>query len=48
MKGQRGVTDGNGKIQGIDSLYVTGSSNFTTGGGVNPTMIPGGLINIFV
>jgi len=35
---KRGVTDGNGKIHGINNLYTTGSSNFTTGGGVNPTM----------
>ena len=35
---KRGVTDGNGKVHGIDNLYTAGSSNFTTGGGVNPTL----------
>jgi choline dehydrogenase-like flavoprotein len=35
---KRGVTDGDGKVHGIDNLYTAGSSNFTTGGGVNPTL----------
>ena len=33
-----GVVDVNSKIFGIDNLYVAGSSVFSTGGGVNPTL----------
>jgi choline dehydrogenase-like flavoprotein len=33
-----GVVDKNCKVHGIQNLYVTGSSCFTTGGAVNPTL----------
>jgi len=33
-----GVVDVNCKVFGIDNLYVAGSSVFSTGGGVNPTL----------
>ncbi|MBL7694144.1 MAG: GMC family oxidoreductase [Ferruginibacter sp.] len=35
---KKGVVDANCKIHGIDNLYVAGSSCFTTGGAVNPTL----------
>lgn len=33
-----GVVDSDLKIHGLDNLYVAGSSVFSTGGGVNPTL----------
>lgn len=33
-----GVVDANCKVHGIDNLYAAGSSCFTTGGAVNPTL----------
>lgn len=33
-----GVVDVNCKVFGIDNLYIAGSSVFSTGGGVNPTL----------
>ena len=33
-----GVVDSNSKIFGIDNIYMAGSSIFSTGGGVNPTL----------
>ena len=33
-----GVVDVNSKVFGVDNLYVAGSSVFSTGGGVNPTL----------
>jgi len=33
-----GVVDKNGKVHGIDNLYIAGSSVFPTGGYVNPTL----------
>ena len=35
---KKGVVDANCKIHGIDNLYAAGSSCFTTGGAVNPTL----------
>lgn len=35
---KHGVVDANCKIHGIDNLYVAGSSCYTTGGAVNPTL----------
>ncbi len=35
---KEGVVDANCKIHGIQNLYVAGSSCFTTGGAVNPTL----------
>ncbi|HPZ87729.1 MAG TPA: GMC family oxidoreductase, partial [Flavihumibacter sp.] len=34
----KGVVDGNCKVFGMDNLYVAGSSVFTTGSHVNPTL----------
>ena len=34
----RGVVDANGKVHGINNLYVAGSSAFTTAGVSNPTL----------
>lgn len=34
----KGVVDGDSRVHGIDNLYVAGSSVFTTGGPVNPTL----------
>lgn len=33
-----GVVDGDAKVHGIDNLYIGGSSVFSTGGGINPTL----------
>lgn len=33
-----GVVDPNQKVHGTDNLYVAGSSVFSTGGGINPTL----------
>ena len=33
-----GVVDGDGKVHGLDNLYVAGSSTFPTGGYANPTV----------
>lgn len=35
---KEGVVDANCKVHGIDNLYVAGSSCYTTGGAVNPTL----------
>ena len=34
----RGVTDGDGKVHGMENLYVAGSSLFPTSGWANPTL----------
>ena len=35
---KKGVVDANCKMHGIDNLYIAGSSCFTTGGAINPTL----------
>ena len=35
---KRGVVDRNAKLHSVDNLYIGGSSVFSTGGGVNPTL----------
>jgi choline dehydrogenase-like flavoprotein len=35
---QRGVVDDNCRVHGIEKFFVTGSSVFPTGPGVNPTL----------
>ena len=35
---RKGVTDGQGRVHGIDNLYVAGSSLFPTSGWANPTV----------
>ena len=35
---REGVVDGDGKVFGVDNLYVAGSSIFTTSGAANPTL----------
>ena len=35
---KQGVVDANCKVHGIDNLFIAGSSCFTTGGSVNPTL----------
>ena len=35
---RQGVTDREGRVHGIDNLYVAGSSLFPTGGWANPTL----------
>jgi hypothetical protein len=37
-RGSTGVVDRNGRAHGIDNLFITGSSVFTTGGFANPTL----------
>jgi choline dehydrogenase-like flavoprotein len=32
-----GVTDGHGRVWGLDNLFVAGAGLFPTGGAVNPT-----------
>jgi choline dehydrogenase-like flavoprotein len=34
----KGVVDRNARVHGIDNLFVTGGSVFTTGGFANPTL----------
>lgn len=38
LSAKDGVVDVNSKVFGIDNLYIAGSSVFSTGGGVNPTL----------
>jgi choline dehydrogenase-like flavoprotein len=35
---RKGVVDADCRVHGVDNLYVAGSSVFTTGGAVNPTL----------
>lgn len=35
---EQGVTDGDGRVHGIDNLYIAGSSLFPTSGWANPTL----------
>nr|WP_242519248.1 GMC family oxidoreductase [Halochromatium roseum] len=35
---KHGVTDRNGRVHGIDNLYIAGSSLFPTSGSANPTL----------
>lgn len=35
---RRGVVDGDGKVHGIDNLFITGSSVFPTGGATSPSL----------
>jgi choline dehydrogenase-like flavoprotein len=35
---KKGVVDANGRVHGVDNLYVAGSSVFSTSGNGNPTL----------
>ena len=35
---RNGVVDANGRVHGVDNLYVAGSSVFSTSGNGNPTL----------
>jgi choline dehydrogenase-like flavoprotein len=34
----RGVVNADGRVHGVDNLFVAGGSTFTTGGFANPTL----------
>ena len=37
-KAEDGVVDSDGRVFGVDNLFVAGSSTFPTGGASNPTL----------